>query len=76
MLEGNQCYRLPYAFQVTQAGMPFEQLCSDVVGAASNILDSKSQVMVLEDCKALLESMMQLVDSAKQAGGNPEVRLV
>ena len=45
-----------------------------MVGAASNIVDHKSQLAVLESCKSLLESMLQLVSTAKKSGGNAEVR--
>eukprot|EP00117_Sycon_ciliatum_P031795 scpid3878/ scgid24807/ Talin-1 len=60
------------AQRVTVASQPFAKLSSDIVGAASNIVDHNSQVTVLKCCKSLMESMLQLVNSAKEAGGNPE----
>lgn len=43
------------------------------IGTASKILNSQQQMSVLDQTKTLAESALQMLYTAKEAGGNPKV---
>lgn len=49
-----------------------EPLVSGAIGAASNMVHSKQQAVLLDQTKTVAESALQLVYVTKEAGGNPE----
>nr|XP_015193068.1 PREDICTED: talin-1 isoform X1 [Lepisosteus oculatus]XP_015193073.1 PREDICTED: talin-1 isoform X1 [Lepisosteus oculatus] len=50
----------------------FEPLIMASIGAASKILNSQQQMNVLDQTKTLAESALQMLYTAKEAGGNPK----
>ncbi|XP_041355718.1 talin-1-like [Gigantopelta aegis] len=50
----------------------FEPLADGAVGTASRILNSKQQMNVLDLCKTVSESALQLMFASKEGGGNPK----
>lgn len=52
--------------------MYFEPLADGISGAASNILNSRRQMALLDQCKTTAECQLQLLYSAKDSGGNPK----
>lgn len=53
----------------------FEPLIMAAIGTASKILNSQQQMSVLDQTKTLAESALQMLYTAKEAGGNPKVCL-
>lgn len=53
----------------------FEPLVMAAVGMVSKILSSQQQMAVLDQTKTLTESALQMLYTAKEAGGNPKVLL-
>lgn len=51
----------------------FEPLIMAAIGTASKILSSQQQMAVLDQTKTLAESALQMLYTAKEAGGNPKV---
>lgn len=51
----------------------FEPLIMAAIGTASKILNSQQQMSVLDQTKTLAESALQMLYTAKEAGGNPKV---
>lgn len=51
----------------------FEPLIMASIGTASKILSSQQQMAVLDQTKTLTESALQMLYTAKEAGGNPKV---
>lgn len=51
----------------------FEPLTLAAVGAASKTLSHPQQMALLDQTKTLAESALQLLYTAKEAGGNPKV---
>lgn len=51
----------------------FEPLIMASIGTASKILDSQQQMNLLDQTKTLAESALQMLYTAKEAGGNPKV---
>lgn len=51
----------------------FEPLIMAAIGTASKILSSQQQMAVLDQTKTLTESALQMLYTAKEAGGNPKV---
>ncbi|XP_043281171.1 talin-2 isoform X2 [Venturia canescens] len=49
-----------------------EPLVSGAIGAASNMVHSKQQAVLLDQTKTVTESALQLIYVTKEAGGNPE----
>ena len=49
-----------------------EPLVAGAIGAASNMVHSKQQAVLLDQTKTVTESALQLVYVTKEAGGNPE----
>lgn len=62
--------------QVSQMASYFEPLIMASIGTASKILNSQQQMSVLDQTKTLAESALQMLYTAKEAGGNPKVRLL
>lgn len=60
--------------QVSQMAQYFEPLTLAAVGAASKTLSHPQQMALLDQTKTLAESALQLLYTAKEAGGNPKVR--
>lgn len=54
----------------------FEPLVMAAVGTVSKILSSQQQMAVLDQTKTLTESALQMLYTAKEAGGNPKVMLL
>lgn len=54
----------------------FEPLVMAAVGTVSKILSSQQQMAVLDQTKTLTESALQMLYTAKEAGGNPKVLLL
>lgn len=52
----------------------FEPLVLAAVGAASKTLNHQQQMNLLDQTKTLSESALQMLYTAKEAGGNPKVR--
>lgn len=52
----------------------FEPLIIAAIGTASKIVNSQQQMNVLDQTKTLAESALQMLYTAKEAGGNPKVR--
>lgn len=51
----------------------FEPLVMAAIGTVSKILSSQQQMAVLDQTKTLAESALQMLYTAKEAGGNPKV---
>ena len=51
----------------------FEPLIMAAIGTASKIVSSQQQMAVLDQTKTLTESALQMLYTAKEAGGNPKV---
>ena len=51
----------------------FEPLIMAAIGTASKIVSSQQQMAVLDQTKTLAESALQMLYTAKEAGGNPKV---
>jgi len=49
-----------------------EPLVNNAMGAASNMVHSKQQMLLLDQTKTMIECALQLVYAAKEAGGNPK----
>lgn len=59
--------------QVSQMASYFEPLIMAAIGTASKIVSSQQQMAVLDQTKTLTESALQMLYTAKEAGGNPKV---
>lgn len=59
--------------QVSQLAQYFEPLVMAAVGAASKMLNHQQQMNLLDQTKTLAESGLQMLYTAKEAGGNPKV---
>uniref|UniRef100_A0A8C3SZG3 Talin 1 n=1 Tax=Chelydra serpentina TaxID=8475 RepID=A0A8C3SZG3_CHESE len=59
--------------KVSQMAQYFEPLILAAVGAASKTLNSQQQMNLLDQTKTLSESALQMLYTAKEAGGNPKV---
>ncbi|KAL0267697.1 UNVERIFIED_CONTAM: hypothetical protein PYX00_009891 [Menopon gallinae] len=57
---------------VTQFIQYFEPLVKNAIGAASNIIHSQPQMVLLDQTKTLTECATQLVCATKEGGGNPK----
>lgn len=57
---------------VSQMVSYFDPLVSTAVGSASNTLNSKQQVALLDQTKTVAECAQQLVHAAKEGAGNPK----
>ncbi|XP_053983422.1 talin-1 isoform X3 [Hylaeus volcanicus] len=57
---------------VNQVALYCEPLVSGAIGAASNMVHSKQQMVLLDQTKTVAESALQLVCVAKESGGNPK----
>lgn len=57
---------------VTQMVHYFEPMVTAATGSASHLLNSKQQMMMLDQSKTVTECALQLVYAAKEAGGNPK----
>lgn len=64
---------LLFVSQVSQMASYFEPLIMAAIGTASKILSSQQQMAVLDQTKTLTESALQMLYTAKEAGGNPKV---
>ncbi|KAI5614241.1 talin-1 isoform X2, partial [Silurus asotus] len=58
--------------KVSQMASYFEPLIMAAIGTASKILNSQQQMSVLDQTKTLAESALQMLYTAKEAGGNPK----
>uniref|UniRef100_A0A7N8XU39 Talin 1 n=1 Tax=Mastacembelus armatus TaxID=205130 RepID=A0A7N8XU39_9TELE len=58
--------------KVSQMVSYFEPLIMAAIGTASKILSSQQQMAVLDQTKTLTESALQMLYTAKEAGGNPK----
>ena len=58
---------------MTQLVHYFEPMVVSATGSASHLLNSKQQMMMLDQSKTVTECALQLVYAAKEAGGNPKV---
>ena len=57
---------------VTALSSFFDPLCASVVGTCSHMINTKQQMLLLEQSKTLTESALQLLYAAKEGGGNPK----
>ncbi|XP_048267474.1 talin-1 isoform X3 [Bombus terrestris] len=57
---------------VNQIALYCEPLVSGAIGAASNMVHSKQQIVLLDQTKTVTESALQLVCVTKESGGNPK----
>uniref|UniRef100_A0A8D2JI48 Talin 1 n=1 Tax=Varanus komodoensis TaxID=61221 RepID=A0A8D2JI48_VARKO len=62
--------------KVAQLAQYFEPLVLAAVGAASKMLNHQQQMNLLDQTKTLAESALQMLYTAKEAGGNPKPRRV
>lgn len=53
----------------------FEPMVNAATGSASHLLNSKQQMMMLDQSKTVTECALQLIYAAKEAGGNPKVKV-
>lgn len=60
---------------VNQVSNYIEPLVNGSIGAASNMTHSKQQMVLLDQTKSVVESVLQLVFATKEGGGNPKVRI-
>ncbi|KAJ7335092.1 hypothetical protein JRQ81_013033 [Phrynocephalus forsythii] len=58
--------------KVSQLAQYFEPLVLAAVGAASKMLNHQQQMNLLDQTKTLAESALQMLYTAKEAGGNPK----
>ncbi|XP_043934374.1 talin-1 [Protopterus annectens] len=58
--------------KVSQMASYFEPLVISTIGAASKTLNHQQQMNLLDQCKTLTESALQMLYTAKEAGGNPK----
>ncbi|XP_044299828.1 talin-1 isoform X4 [Varanus komodoensis] len=58
--------------KVAQLAQYFEPLVLAAVGAASKMLNHQQQMNLLDQTKTLAESALQMLYTAKEAGGNPK----
>uniref|UniRef100_A0A7N6AUE2 Talin 1 n=1 Tax=Anabas testudineus TaxID=64144 RepID=A0A7N6AUE2_ANATE len=58
--------------KVSQMASYFEPLIMAAISTASKILSSQQQMAVLDQTKTLAESALQMLYTAKEAGGNPK----
>lgn len=56
--------------QVSSLATVIDSLVGNIVGTASNIIETKEQVNLLERTRTVLESCVQLICAAKESGGN------
>uniref|UniRef100_A0A8C0UM52 Talin 1 n=1 Tax=Cyanistes caeruleus TaxID=156563 RepID=A0A8C0UM52_CYACU len=61
--------------KVSQMAQYFEPLIMAAVGAASKTPNHQQQMNLLDQTKTLAESALQMLYTAKEAGGNPKVML-
>ncbi|KAL0181896.1 hypothetical protein M9458_021271, partial [Cirrhinus mrigala] len=59
--------------KVSQMVTYFEPLIMAAIGTASKILNSQQQMSVLDQTKTLAESALQMLYTAKEAGGNHKI---
>ncbi|XP_072269736.1 talin-1 isoform X2 [Pyxicephalus adspersus] len=59
--------------KVSQMAQYFEPLTNATVGAASKTINHQQQMNLLDQTKTLAESALQMLYTAKEAGGNPKV---
>lgn len=59
--------------QVNQMVLYFEPLVAGAIGAASNMVHSKQQMVLLDQTKTVAECALQLMYATKEGGGNPKV---
>uniref|UniRef100_A0A670Z582 Talin 1 n=1 Tax=Pseudonaja textilis TaxID=8673 RepID=A0A670Z582_PSETE len=59
--------------KVSQLAQYFEPLVMAAVGAASKMLNHQQQMTLLDQTKTLAESGLQMLYTAKEAGGNPKL---
>ncbi|XP_076659831.1 talin_middle and talin-RS domain-containing protein rhea isoform X1 [Halictus rubicundus] len=57
---------------VSQVALYCEPLVTGAIGAASNMVQSKQQMVLLDQTKTVAESALQLVCVTKETGGNPK----
>ena len=53
----------------------FAPLVDNAIGCASNMVNSKQQVLLLDQTKTVAECAQQLLYASKESGGNPKVIL-
>ena len=51
----------------------FAPLVDNAIGCASNMVNSKQQVLLLDQTKTVAECAQQLLYASKESGGNPKV---
>lgn len=59
--------------QVEQLIVYSEPLVTGTIGAASNMVHSKQQMVLLDQTKTVVECALQLLYVTKECGGNPKV---
>ncbi|KAM4707766.1 talin-1 isoform 1-T1 [Discoglossus pictus] len=59
--------------KVSQMAQYFEPLTNAAIGAASKTINHQQQMNLLDQTKTLAESALQMLYTAKEAGGNPKV---
>ena len=57
---------------VTQLSSYCEPLVNCGIGAASHMIHSKQQMVLLDQAKTVTESVLQLIYATKETGGNPK----
>ncbi|XP_068221988.1 talin-2 isoform X2 [Palaemon carinicauda] len=57
---------------ITQMSSYFDPMVNAAIGSASNMLNSKQQMCLLDQTKTVAECALQLVYASKEAGGNPK----
>lgn len=72
MAAKGEAERLGHA--VTGLTSYFEPLVTSVVGTSSHMINTKQQMILLDQTKTLTEGALQLLYAAKEGGGNPKVR--
>lgn len=62
-----------FSSQVSQMAQYFEPLTNATIGAASKAINHQQQMNLLDQTKTLAESALQMLYTAKEAGGNAKV---
>lgn len=57
---------------ITQMSSYFDPMVNSAISSASNMLNSKQQMCILDQTKTVAECALQLVYASKEAGGNPK----
>ena len=70
----NEAERLGHAINALVSY--FGPLVDNAIGCSSNMVNSKQQVLLLDQTKTVAECAQQLLYASKESGGNPKVNIL